>query len=214
MLTLKECLLAGLKPVGGTSDITAYGEGYDENLHSLMQTFWDMFGLGQITQNVTCTICSCVTTRVESFSKLLLQFPESHHEATPMNQKCTLNSLIEYHLGQEDLPDYDCQTCGRRTLATRRVQISWYPVIFCWMMTPESFWQSTILYATWICVLFWNYMKEWWIWNTTSLPPCTTSQVKLMMAILHGGEQKSNFEKLVQVWRWHCQFGKVCEREH
>jgi hypothetical protein len=110
MLALKECLLAELKPADETSDVPASGEGYDENLHSLMQTFWDMFGLGQITQNVTCTIYSCVTTRVESFSKLLLQFPESHHEATPKNQKCTLNSLIEHHFGQEDLPNYDCQT--------------------------------------------------------------------------------------------------------
>jgi hypothetical protein len=121
MLALKECLLAELKPADGTSDITASGEGYDENLHSLMQNVWDMFGLGQITQNVTCTICSCVTTKVESCSELLLQLPESHHEATPTNQKYTLNSIIKYHLGQEDLPDYDCQTCGRRTLATQRI---------------------------------------------------------------------------------------------
>jgi ubiquitin C-terminal hydrolase len=130
-MALKECLLAELKPADGTSDVTASGEGYDENLHSLMQTFWDMFGLEQITQNITCTICSCVTTCVESFSKLLLQFPESHHEATPTNQKCTLNSLIKYHFRQEGLPDYDCQTCSRRTLATRRIQISRYPVILC-----------------------------------------------------------------------------------
>jgi hypothetical protein len=74
MLALKECLLAELKPADRTSDITASGEGYDENLHSLMQTFWDMFGLGQIMQNVTCTICSCITTREEPFSKLLVQF--------------------------------------------------------------------------------------------------------------------------------------------
>jgi hypothetical protein len=108
MLALKECLLAELKPADGTSDITASGEGYDEYLHSLMQTFWDMFSSGQIMQNITCTICSCITTREESFSKLLLQFPESHHEATPTKWKCTLNSLIEHHFGQEDLPDYDC----------------------------------------------------------------------------------------------------------
>jgi hypothetical protein len=43
MLALKECLLTELKPVVGTSDVTASGEGYDETLHSLMQTFWDMF---------------------------------------------------------------------------------------------------------------------------------------------------------------------------
>jgi hypothetical protein len=80
-MKLKECLLAELEPADRTSDITASGEAYDENLHSSMQTFWEMFGSGQIMQNVTCTICSSVTTRVEPFSKLLLQYPESHHEA-------------------------------------------------------------------------------------------------------------------------------------
>ncbi len=74
-MALKECLLADLEPVDGTSDITACGEGYDENLHSLTQTFWEMFCSGQIMQNVTCTICSSITTRVEPFSMLLLQFP-------------------------------------------------------------------------------------------------------------------------------------------
>jgi hypothetical protein len=54
MLALKECLLAELKPADGTSDITAPGEGYDETLHSLMQTFWDMFDSGQIMQTITC----------------------------------------------------------------------------------------------------------------------------------------------------------------
>ncbi len=38
-MALKECLLAELKPADKTSDITASGEGYDENLYSLMQTF-------------------------------------------------------------------------------------------------------------------------------------------------------------------------------
>jgi hypothetical protein len=117
-MALKECLLAELKPADGTSDVTASGEGYDENLHSSMQTFWEIFGLGQIMQNIKCTIFSSITTRVEPFSKLLLRFPESHHETTPTNWKCTLNSLIEYHFGREDLPDYDCKTFGKRTLAT------------------------------------------------------------------------------------------------
>ncbi len=91
-----------------------------------------MFDSGEIMQNVTCKKCSSVTTRVEPFSKLLLQFPESHHEATPTNWKCMLHSLIEhYHIGQEDFLDYDCQYCGKRTLATQHIQISWYPIIFC-----------------------------------------------------------------------------------
>jgi ubiquitin C-terminal hydrolase len=132
IMALKECLLAELKPADGTSDITAYGEGYDENVHSLMQTFWEMFNSGEITQKVTCTICSSITTSAEPFSKLLLHFPESHHEATLTNHRYMLHSLIKhYHIGHEDLPDYDCQYCSERTLATQRVQISWYPVILC-----------------------------------------------------------------------------------
>jgi hypothetical protein len=104
-MALKECLLAELKPEDGTSDITASGEGYDENLHSFMQTFWEMFYLGQITQCVRCTICSSITTKVESISELLLQFPESHHDATTTNRKCTLHSLIKhYRFGQETFP--------------------------------------------------------------------------------------------------------------
>ncbi len=63
-MALKECLLAKLKPADGTLAVTATGERYDENLHSLMQTFWEMLGSRQIMQNVTCTICSSVTTRV------------------------------------------------------------------------------------------------------------------------------------------------------
>jgi hypothetical protein len=82
-------------------------------------------------QNVTCTICICITTREELFGKLLVQFPGSHHEATLTNQKCTLNSLIEHHFMQEDLPDYDCLTCNRRTLATLSTRISCYPIMLC-----------------------------------------------------------------------------------
>jgi hypothetical protein len=68
MLAPKECLLAELKPADGTSDVTVSGEGYDETLHSLMQMFWDMFDLGQITQTVTCSKCTCVTTMETPFS--------------------------------------------------------------------------------------------------------------------------------------------------
>ncbi len=121
MLALKECLIAELKPADGASDVTASGEGCDETLHNLMQTFWDMFDSGQIMQMVTCNKCTCITTREEPFSKLVVQFSGSHHEATLMNQKCTLNSLIEHHFEPGDLPDYDCLTCGRRTLATLSV---------------------------------------------------------------------------------------------
>jgi hypothetical protein len=131
MLALKEFLLVELKPADGTSDVTSSGEGYDETFHSLMQTFWDMFDSGQIMQTVTCSICTYVTTRETPFSKLLVQFPDTHHEATAMNLKCTLNSLIKHHFAPEDIPDYECLTCGRRTLATTCIGMSCYPVILC-----------------------------------------------------------------------------------
>jgi hypothetical protein len=72
-------------------------------------------------QTVTCSICTCITTREEPFSELLVKNPNSHHEATPTNQKCTINSLIRHHFKPEDLPDYECLTCGRRTIATRHI---------------------------------------------------------------------------------------------
>jgi hypothetical protein len=46
MLALKKCLLAELTPAGWTSDNTASGEGYDETLHSSMQTFLGYVWLG------------------------------------------------------------------------------------------------------------------------------------------------------------------------
>jgi ubiquitin C-terminal hydrolase len=135
-----------------------------------MQTFWEMFNLGEITQNLTCTICSSVSTRVELFSKLLLQFPESHYDATLTNRKCTLHSLIKhYHFGQNNLPNYDCQYCGKRTLATRRVQISWHPVILCIVLGHKKKDDTRITlavnYPVWDlnpCTIS-DHMKERWI---------------------------------------------------
>ncbi len=77
-------------------------------------------------------ICTCVTTREDPFSKLLVQFPDSNHEATLTNRKCTLNSLIEHHFKpEEDLHDYECLTCCRRALATQCIRISCYHIILC-----------------------------------------------------------------------------------
>jgi hypothetical protein len=109
------------QPADGTSDITASDEGYDETLHSLMQTFWDVFNSGHITQTITCSKCTCVTIMETPFSKLLMQFPDTHHEATAMNLKCTLNSLIEHHFAPEDIHGYECLTYGKRILATKSI---------------------------------------------------------------------------------------------
>jgi hypothetical protein len=90
----------------------------------------------------------------------MLQFSESHHDATPTNWKCTLNCLIEhYHFGQEDLPNYDCQFCGKRTLATRRIQISRYPVILCIVLGGKKNDDTRIILAV-----------DYLVWD---LNPCT-----------------------------------------
>ncbi len=110
--------------------LTASGEGM-MRLYTVMQTFWDMSNLGQITQTVTSLKCTCVATMEIPFSKLLMQFPDTHHEATAMNLKCTLNNLIKHHFTPEDICDYECLTCGRRTLATNLIWMSCYPIILC-----------------------------------------------------------------------------------
>ncbi len=169
--------LAELKPADGTSDITASGEGYNETLHSLMQTFWAMFNSGQITQTITYSKCTCVTTMGTPFSKLLMQFPDSHHEATMANLKCTLNSLIEHHFPPVDIHNYECLTCGRRTLATKCIQISCYPVILCIILGRKMNDETGITLAVDYPVInfnpctFLHHMKERWTQNTTSLPP-------------------------------------------
>ncbi len=118
-----------------------------------------------------------------------MQFPDTHHEATATNLKCTLNILIKHHFTPKDIHDYKCLTCGRRTLATKHVQMSCYPVILCieigCKMNDETRITSAVDYPVInfnLCT-FLHHMKERWTRNTTSLPPWTTSQVKRMMAI-------------------------------
>jgi ubiquitin C-terminal hydrolase len=177
MLALKECLLAELKPADGISDITASDEGYDETLHSLMQTFWDMFNSGQIVKTITCSKCTCVTTMETPFSKFLMQLPDTHHEATTTNLKCTLNSLIKHYIAPENIHGYECLTCSRRTLATKRIQISCYPIILCILLRHKMNDETRITLAVNYPVIDFNpctfliHMKEWWTQNTTSLPP-------------------------------------------
>ncbi len=120
--------------------------------------------------------CTCVTTREDPFSKLLVQFQDSHHEATPTNQKCILNSLIEHHFEPGGPPNHECLTCGRRTLATRRVWISCYPIILCIVIGHKMNDETRITLAVNYPVInlnpctFLDHMKEQWTRNTTSLP--------------------------------------------
>jgi hypothetical protein len=84
---LRKCLLEELQPSSEESNVTEKGFMYDEHLHSSIQFFWDLVSTEIFTQKVTCTRCSNISTTEESFSKLVLKFPQSHHES---DQACTL----------------------------------------------------------------------------------------------------------------------------
>jgi hypothetical protein len=90
------------------------------------------------------------------FSKLLMQFPDTHHEATRTNLKCTLNSLIEHLFAPEDIHGYECLTCGRRTLATKCIRISCYPIILCILLGCKMNDETRITLAVYYPVIDFN----------------------------------------------------------
>ena len=91
-----------------------------------MQSFWKLLSSGMLKQTVTCQECHNVTTQNESFTDLILKFPESHHIVQGKN--CTLNNLFEYNRSEpRNIEGYDCNCCHRRTIATQHEDISVYP---------------------------------------------------------------------------------------
>ncbi len=128
IMALKKCLLEELEPVGNRSDVTANNLACDEHLHSSVQTFWDLFSSGQITQMTTCIECKNVSTKEELFSKWLLYFPQAHHEK---DQNCTLNDFIHHDTMQGVLPNYMCICCNKQAPATLCPWISQYFIVSC-----------------------------------------------------------------------------------
>jgi ubiquitin C-terminal hydrolase len=74
-----------------------------------MKAFWDLF-TGEITHEYTCTSCKSTSQNQEPFNYLLLKFPDEHHEG---DQSCTVEFLIEYHLQEENIEDYQCGFCEK-----------------------------------------------------------------------------------------------------
>ena len=113
--------------------ITCYSKdswAYDVQLHSSMQSFWDLFSTGEYMQKITCTRCNTTTSETkESFSKLMLHFPPSHHEGD--HHTCTLNELIRHHNETAEIDSYQCSICNTQTIASSERMISQYPKIMC-----------------------------------------------------------------------------------
>jgi uncharacterized UBP type Zn finger protein len=59
---------------------------------------------------------------------LLLKFPDAHHER---DEYCTVESLIQYHLQEEEIYDYQCSCYEKNTLATKKSAITNYPSFMC-----------------------------------------------------------------------------------
>ena len=124
---LRQCLLDELQPASQPSNNPENNTTYDENLHSAMVTFWDLF-TGIFTQEITCTQCKSVRTTEIPFGELMLNFPEEHH---PSNLGCTLEELINHHYGQKEINDYQCNDCTRKTTARQCTFIHQFPKILC-----------------------------------------------------------------------------------
>ena len=105
LMHLRKCLLEELQLSSDVSNVTENGLTYDEHQHSSMRTFWDLFSTGIYTQKVTCKRCNKISTTEEPFSKLMLKFPQSHHES---DHTCTLEELISHHNAPEDVQEYLC----------------------------------------------------------------------------------------------------------
>ena len=119
-------LLEELKPEQVNSSLTASGQPYNRELHTSMQTFWDLFSSGKTTQTVTCSECSNVTSRDDDFSEIMLKFPQQ--PSAGGRQQCTLASLYQ-HYSTGVIDDFMCNVCNSRTSATRQERISQCPRI-------------------------------------------------------------------------------------
>ncbi len=134
-MRLRECLLEELQPSSNISNVTENGLTYDEHLHSSMQTFWDLFSTGIYTHKIKCIRCNTIFTTNESFSELMLKFPQSHHEG---DHACTLEELISHHNAPEDIQQYWCANCNMPTCATKHSIISQCPKVLCIVLSRKK----------------------------------------------------------------------------
>jgi len=92
-----------------------------------MKAFRDQF-TGKITHEYTCTSCKNTSENDKPFNYLLLKFPDEHHER---NQYCKVEFLIQYHLQEEKINQYQCRFCDEITSGTKKSAITKYPSFMC-----------------------------------------------------------------------------------
>ena len=127
IMVLQQLLLDELENSKENSGHTLHGEKYDNDLYLSMKAYWDLF-TGEITHEYTCTSCKSTSQNQEPINYLLLKFPDAHHER---DEYCTVESLIQYHLQEEEIDDYRCSCCEKNTSATKKSAITNYPSFVC-----------------------------------------------------------------------------------
>ena len=91
-----------------------------------MKAFWDLFA-GEITHEYTCTSCETTSRNHELINYLLLKFPDDDDKKC--DEDCTVESLIENHLQEQYIQDYQCSCCEKNTLAKRKSSITKFPSV-------------------------------------------------------------------------------------
>jgi hypothetical protein len=130
---MKEMLLKELLP--SPENLTIPRHPNDDELHSTMKDFWNMFESGQIEQRITCMKCMNVTKKINSFMSLPLQFPYQnfHDNANDTKKTISLIDLIHHYQcdDDDDVTNYECANCLDRQRATKTYRICRYPAILC-----------------------------------------------------------------------------------
>jgi len=132
LLYIYDRMLEEVKPCKG--NLTSHGNPYDNELHSKVAEFWNLFVTGKIEQNISCTRCLNDSQTVTSFFPLDLQFPSQHFHNEPidMRRAISITDLMEHFCyGEEELISYACRHCTERQHATKTSRICCYPKILC-----------------------------------------------------------------------------------
>ena len=133
LMKLQQFLLHELQNSQEHPGHTTNNQVYDDNLYSSMKKFWNLF-VGEIRHEYTCTFCKSSSQTLEPTDYLLLKFPDEFHES---NRNCTVESLIEFMLHEEEL-DRTCNLCGN-TSAIETQKITKYPYFMCIILCRNTF---------------------------------------------------------------------------
>ena len=133
LMKLQQYLLHELQNSEKHPGRTNHNQVYDDNLYSSMKDFWNLF-VGEITHEYTCTMCKSSSQTLEPTDYLLLKFPDEFHES---NRNCTVESLIEFMLHEEEL-NRTCNLCGN-TSAIETQKITKYPYFMCIILFRNTF---------------------------------------------------------------------------